>query len=146
MAFNVGQGPVLWTPQGQQDGLFVDVTFLNDEQDYYAVVDPFVSTGGFAPGWCSGVCQFFFDAAGSGPGPISVTAPTTNGQGVSCGSGHYRRLGGAQTTLAVQISNGLFFFRHDNGTAEQFGEAFTVADGDYLGFCFRYPITAPTGG
>jgi hypothetical protein len=142
----IGVGFLEWTIEAAQDATPIEVA-----ADYHVVTDTWTAMTGRGPQWLSGVVSFTFADDGPGPGTISVTTPPHPDYPVPSdhqyvvGHGIYEAGGGDQTLLSVWVAtNGFFFFREGGvPSTEDFGANFTVGSGDFMSFCFRFPITEP---
>lgn len=141
----IGIGFVDWVVEITQNA--TPVAFSID--GYHVVTDTWTAMTGGGPQWLSGVITVEFGEAGPGTGEIDVFAPPNPDYpaGVDwpyvCGHASYRSPSNdLQTELGVWIgTNGRFYFTESGVSAgERFGAQFTIATGDVLSFCFRYPI------
>ncbi len=145
----IGVGPCEWVWELGQGASALDT---HASSTYRCVTTTLAAMGGVSgvgPMWLKGVASILIDETSGGTGQLYVTTPPyvetplkSEAQYV-VGSGCFLESGGDQTNLTTWLStNGIFFFRESGvSTGQDFGNGFTVAEGDRLVFCFDMPMT-----
>lgn len=89
--------------------------------------------------WVKGYCMVTLNATAAGAGDFHIftNLPAPADTGAVCGAGVYLNQGAAFYTLSVLVQTDNFTFMRD-GEGDHFGNAFTVANTDYIKFEFEY--------